>query len=306
MKKVLNSLLLACATLAAAGCYTNPVTGRKSLVLISPGEEVQLGAQSFQAIRAKERVSADPAANARVQRIGRRIAEAVGNELPGAKWEFVVFDSKELNAFALPGGKVGVYTGLMQLAPPTAAWSYNNAGFSLAGRLIEVVAAPEPLAEIRVAEPRELARLAYHLGNRHLPVQILANRIRIRGDEVIENMARGLGAKIAHIEAAFDPEGGAYAGPEIEEGHVHGPGCGHDHHDHDHHGHDHHGHDHHGHDHHGHDHHGHDHHGHDHHAHDDHGRGHGHEHKHDHGHHDHEHEHDHAQHGHEHGHGHKH
>ena len=164
------------------------------------------------------------------------------------------------------------------------------------GRLIEVVAAPEPLAEIRVAEPRELARLAYHLGNRHLPVQILANRIRIRGDEVIENMARGLGAKIAHIEAAFDPEGGAYAGPEIEEGHVHGPGCGHDHHDHDHHGHDHHGHDHHGHDHHGHDHH----------AHDDHGRGHGHEHKHDHGHHDHEHEHDHAQHGHEHGHGHKH
>ena len=71
---------------------------------------------SFQAIRAKERVSADPAANARVQRIGRRIAEAVGNELPGAKWEFVVFDSKELNAFALPGGKVGVYTGLMQLA----------------------------------------------------------------------------------------------------------------------------------------------------------------------------------------------
>ena len=116
MKKVLNSLLLACATLAAAGCYTNPVTGRKSLVLISPGEEVQLGAQSFQAIRAKERVSADPAANAREQRIGRRIAEAVGNELPGAKWEFVVFDSKELNAFALPGGKVGVYTGLMQLA----------------------------------------------------------------------------------------------------------------------------------------------------------------------------------------------
>ena len=116
MKKVLNSLLLACATLAAAGCYTNPVTGRKSLVLISPGEEVQLGAQSFQAIWAKERVSADPAANARVQRIGRRIAEAVGNELPGAKWEFVVFDSKDLNAFALPGGKVGVYTGLMQLA----------------------------------------------------------------------------------------------------------------------------------------------------------------------------------------------
>ncbi|MFM1747152.1 MAG: repeat-containing protein YfgC precursor [Verrucomicrobiota bacterium] len=116
MKTVLSSLLLAGSILFLAGCYTNPVTGRKSLVLLSPGEEVRLGAQSFQAIREKEKVSADPAANARVQRIGQRIAEAVGNELPGAKWEFVVFDSKELNAFALPGGKVGVYTGLMALA----------------------------------------------------------------------------------------------------------------------------------------------------------------------------------------------
>jgi predicted Zn-dependent protease len=110
------SVLLCAAALALAGCYTNPVTGRKSLVLLSPGEELTLGAQSFQAIREKEKVSSDPGYNARVTRIGQRIAEAVGNELPGAKWEFVVFDSKELNAFALPGGKVGVYTGLLQLA----------------------------------------------------------------------------------------------------------------------------------------------------------------------------------------------
>ena len=135
------------------------------------------------------------------------------------------------------------------------------------GRLIEIVAAPEELSEIRVGEPRDLARLAWHLGNRHLPVQILANRIRIRRDAIIEDMARGLGAKIARIEAPFDPEGGAYAGPEVEETHVHGPGCGHDHHDH----HDHHGHDHHAHDHHGHDHDKHDH---------DHGHAHGHDHKH--------------------------
>ena len=133
------------------------------------------------------------------------------------------------------------------------------------GRLIEIVAAPEELSEIRVGEPRDLARLAWHLGNRHLPVQILANRIR--SDAIIEDMARGLGAKIARIEAPFDPEGGAYAGPEVEETHVHGPGCGHDHHDH----HDHHGHDHHAHDHHGHDHDKHDH---------DHGHAHGHDHKH--------------------------
>jgi len=114
MKRVLVSLIA--ATLLLAGCYVNPVTGRKSLVLLSQGEEATLGAQSFQAIREKEKVSNDAGANARVKRIGERIAQAVGNELPDAKWEFVVFESKDLNAFALPGGKVGVYTGLLQLA----------------------------------------------------------------------------------------------------------------------------------------------------------------------------------------------
>lgn len=114
------SVLLFAAVLAFAGCYTNPVTGRKSLVLLSQGEELTLGAQSFQEIRQKEKVSADPALNARVTRVGQRIAQAVGNELPDAKWEFVVFDSKDVNAFALPGGKVGVYTGLLQLAESDA------------------------------------------------------------------------------------------------------------------------------------------------------------------------------------------
>ena len=131
------------------------------------------------------------------------------------------------------------------------------------GRLVEVVAAPEPLAEIRIGEPRDLARMAWHLGNRHLPVQIMANRIRIRRDPVIEDMARKLGGKIALIEGPFEPEGGAYAPepePAPEPAHVHGPGCGHDHHDHhDHHGHDHAAHDHKAHDHSGHDHAGHDH-----------------------------------------------
>ena len=118
MKRVTLSLLA--ALLALSGCYTNPVTGRKSLVLLSQGEEVTLGAQSFQAIREKEPVSKDPAAIARVNRVGQRIARAVGNELPDAKWEFVVFESKDANAFALPGGKVGVYTGLLKLAESDA------------------------------------------------------------------------------------------------------------------------------------------------------------------------------------------
>src|SRR5205814_5069263 len=80
------------------------------------------------------------------------------------------------------------------------------------GRLIEVVAAPEPLAEIRVADPQHLVRVAWHLGNRHLPTQIMAKGLRIRRDHVIEAMVKRLGARVIEIEAPFDPEGGAYAG----------------------------------------------------------------------------------------------
>ena len=79
------------------------------------------------------------------------------------------------------------------------------------GRLIEVVAAPEPLAEIRCKDPQRLVRVAWHLGNRHLPTQIMSNALRIRRDHVIEAMVRGLGARVIEIEAPFDPEGGAYA-----------------------------------------------------------------------------------------------
>jgi urease accessory protein len=119
------------------------------------------------------------------------------------------------------------------------------------GRLIEVVAAPEPLLEIRGADPLHLVRVAWHLGNRHLPTQIMPKGLRIRRDHVIEAMVKGLGARIIEIEAPFDPEGGAYAG-----GHAHEAAApahtGHDHASHDHaahgHGHDHHGD--HGHDHH--------------------------------------------------------
>jgi urease accessory protein len=138
------------------------------------------------------------------------------------------------------------------------------------GRLVEVVAAPEPLLEIRGADPHHLIRVAWHLGNRHLPTQIMPKGLRIRRDHVIEAMVRGLGARVIEIEAPFDPEGGAYAGG----GHAHaGEGDAHGHAAHDHSSRDHSSHDHssHGHD----DHHHHDEHcGHDHH--------HSHSHAHDH------------------------
>ncbi|MBR1141287.1 MULTISPECIES: urease accessory protein UreE [Bradyrhizobium] len=141
------------------------------------------------------------------------------------------------------------------------------------GRLVEVVAAAEPLLEIRASDPHHLVRLAWHLGNRHLPTQIMAKSLRIRRDHVIEAMVKGLGARVIEIEAPFDPEGGAYAEPSHAQGH--------DEHDH-HHGHD----DHHDHGGHEHAHHGHDHgHAHDDHVHDEHcGHGHhhhGHAHAHD-------------------------
>jgi urease accessory protein len=112
------------------------------------------------------------------------------------------------------------------------------------GRLIEVVAAPEPLAEIRGADPAHLVRIAWHLGNRHLPTQIVGKGLRIRRDHVIEAMVKGLGARVIEIEAPFDPEGGAYAAAH-DHGHGHtGHPHAHDHpHDHAHHHDEHHRHD---------------------------------------------------------------
>jgi urease accessory protein len=120
------------------------------------------------------------------------------------------------------------------------------------GRLIEVVAAAEPLVEIRGADPHHLIRVAWHLGNRHLPTQIMPKGLRIRRDHVIEEMVKGLGARVVEIEAPFDPEGGAYAagghgaqdGHDHRHDHAHHDRAGHDHsHDHGHHdhGHDEHG-----------------------------------------------------------------
>jgi urease accessory protein len=114
------------------------------------------------------------------------------------------------------------------------------------GRIVEVVAAPEPLAEIRAADAAALTRVAWHLGNRHLPTELTKRSLRIRRDAVIEEMARGLGATVVAIEAPFNPEGGAYVRAAGGQDHDH-PHGDHDHrHDHGHDRHDH-GHDHHDH-----------------------------------------------------------
>ena len=95
------------------------------------------------------------------------------------------------------------------------------------GGWVAVVAALEPLLEVASSSPAHLARLAWHIGNRHLQAEMLSGRIHIRRDHVIADMLRGLGANVREVMAPFQPEGGAYAAGvaytgHSREGHTHG------------------------------------------------------------------------------------
>lgn len=109
------------------------------------------------------------------------------------------------------------------------------------GRYVEVVAAEEALLDVRADDPRQLSVLAWHIGNRHLPAQIEADRILIGRDHVIADMLAGLGADVREVMAPFTPERGAYSGHahaashshshshSDAHGHAHGPAGHHDH-----------------------------------------------------------------------------
>ncbi len=97
-----------------------------------------------------------------------------------------------------------------------------------AGDFVAVRAAPEDVVEITAPNPDLLLRLAWHIGNRHFPAQILADRILIRDDHVMVDMVEGLGGRVHRVRVPFNPEGGAYAHAAGGHGHDHG-------HDHDHH-----------------------------------------------------------------------
>lgn len=105
-------------TALLSACETAPVTGRNQLIILPESQEIQMGLQAYDEILKKEKISTDPQANALVQRVGKRIAAATGENLP---WEFKVIDNdKVANAFALPGGKVAVYTGLLPITQTEA------------------------------------------------------------------------------------------------------------------------------------------------------------------------------------------
>lgn len=106
---------VAALALAVTGCNTVPVTGRQQFNIMPPGEEMQLGISEFGKMKTSVPINHDPKLNALVQRVGRRIAAVAASDMPNAQWEFVVFESGEANAFCLPGGKVGIYTGILPI-----------------------------------------------------------------------------------------------------------------------------------------------------------------------------------------------
>ncbi len=118
------------------------------------------------------------------------------------------------------------------------------------GSLIQVIAAPQAVLRITACaehgSPFDLTRAAYHLGNRHVPIELQPDHLKIEPDHVLADMLRAMHLTVVEQQAAFEPEGGAYGQGGGHGGHSHGHGHAHEHaHDHDHaHPHEHHGHDH--------------------------------------------------------------
>ncbi len=121
-KSSLILLVLIISGAVAAACYKAPVTGRSQFIILSQSEENQMGVAAFQEVLKEEQVSGNAQYNEAVTRVGTRIVGVA--DTPQYNWDFKVLkDDEQINAFALPGGKVGVYTGIL----PVAA---NDAGLA--------------------------------------------------------------------------------------------------------------------------------------------------------------------------------
>lgn len=114
MRNVLKYTLLASAVTLAA-CSSSP-TGRNQLLLFSDQDMSTLGAQSFEQMKKQQKVSTDKRTNEYVQCVAKSVTQYVPKQAGFSEWEVVVFESDQVNAFALPGGKIGVYTGLLKVA----------------------------------------------------------------------------------------------------------------------------------------------------------------------------------------------
>lgn len=166
--------LLTAGCLVLAACEAAPVTGRKQLVLLSDSQATEMGLTAYQKILKENKLSTDKGQVERVQRIGKRIAIASGR--PDLKWEFNVIQDDSPNAFALPGGKVGVNTGLFKVAKDDnqlAAVMAHEVGHAIARhgseRMSQQMAVQAGLAGLGLAGPQaaqyaELAATAATLG----------------------------------------------------------------------------------------------------------------------------------------------
>jgi len=114
VEKYSASILTGSLLFLLVSCATVSETGRSQLMLVSPAQEIELGFSEFENLKTTIPISQDEEINAMVNRVGQRIAAVA--PLPNAEWEFVVFDQPDTpNAFALPGGKVGIFTGILTI-----------------------------------------------------------------------------------------------------------------------------------------------------------------------------------------------
>ncbi len=112
MQKKLK-FILAALLITITACITTPVSEKSALILIPFSQELSLGAQSYSEILSKEKVSQNTRLNKMIQRVGKRLAAV--SDMPDLDWEFKLIESPQQNAFALPGGKVAFYTGILQI-----------------------------------------------------------------------------------------------------------------------------------------------------------------------------------------------
>ena len=116
MKYSVLKISLLSSSLLLTACVTSSPTGRHQVLLFDGTEMSQLGVQSFEEMKKNEKISTDSKVNSYVECVSKTITDTLGKQSDFDQWEVVVFDSPQVNAFALPGGKIGVYTGLLQVA----------------------------------------------------------------------------------------------------------------------------------------------------------------------------------------------
>lgn len=138
----------------------------------------------------------------------------------GAPADSVVLDREDRHRRRAVLDCAGGTTALLDM-PKAVHLHHGDALMLEDGRLVAILAAAEELVEIEAATADELLRIAWHLGNRHLPTQLVPGALRIRRDHVIEDMVARLGGRMTPLVAPFDPEGGAYGHGTVE-GHDHG------------------------------------------------------------------------------------